>query len=180
PLADTEADEGSTVTLVVSAGPEQVEVPDVVGLAQQVAIEQVQEAGFRVDTEPVDDDAAAGTVVRTDPAGGTLQDAGSTVVLFVSTGEVQVPDVVGDSVATATATLEAAGFNVTPVTQETDTKPPGTVIDQSPEGGSLARLGTTVVITVAAAPPEPTETATPSPSPSDTKTNNGNGQGNPP
>ncbi len=180
PLADTEADEGSTVTLVVSAGPEQVEVPDVVGLAQQVAIEQVQEAGFRVDTEPIDDDAAAGTVVRTDPAGGTLQDAGSTVVLFVSTGEVQVPDVVGDSVATATATLEAAGFTVTPVTQETDSKPPGTVIDQSPEGGSLARLGTTVVITVAAAPPEPTETASPSPSPSDTTTNNGNGQGNPP
>ena len=180
PLADTEADEGSTVTLVVSAGPEQVEVPDVVGLAQQVAIEQVQEAGFRVDTEPIDDDAAAGTVVRTDPAGGTLQDAGSTVVLFVSTGEVQVPNVVGDSVATATATLEAAGFTVTPVTQETDSKPPGTVIDQSPEGGSLARLGTTVVITVAAAPPEPTDTASPSPSPSDTTTTNGNGQGNPP
>jgi beta-lactam-binding protein with PASTA domain/tRNA A-37 threonylcarbamoyl transferase component Bud32 len=180
PLADTEAEEGSTVTLVVSAGPEQVEVPDVVGLAQQVAIEQVQEAGFRVDTEPVNEDAAAGTVVRTDPAGGTLQDAGTTVILFVSTGEVQVPNVVGKSEATATATLEAAGFTVTPVTEETDSKPAGTVLDQSPDGGTLARLGTTVVITVAAAPPEPTETATPSPSPSDTKTNSGNGVGNPP
>ena len=180
PLADTEAEEGSTVTLVVSAGPEQVEVPDVVGLAQQVAIEQVQEAGFRVDTEPVNEDAAAGTVVRTDPAGGTLQDAGTTVILFVSTGEVQVPNVVGKSEATATATLEAAGFTVTPVTEETDSKPAGTVLDQSPDGGTLARLGTTVVITVATAPPEPTETATPSPSPSDTKTNSGNGVGNPP
>jgi len=180
PLADTEAEEGSTVTLVVSAGPEQVEVPDVVGLAQQVAIEQVQEAGFRVDTEPVNEDAAAGTVVRTDPAGGTLQDAGSTVILFVSTGEVQVPNVVGKSEATATATLEAAGFNVTSVPEETDSKPAGTVLDQSPDGGTLARLGTTVVITVAVAPPEPTETATPTPTPSDTTTNNGNGVGNPP
>ena len=92
PAGDTEADEGSTVTLVVSAGPEQVEVPDVVGLAQQVAIEQVQDAEFRVDTEAIDDDAAAGTVTETDPAGGTLQDFGSTVILYVSTGEVQVPE----------------------------------------------------------------------------------------
>ncbi|MEO8105895.1 MAG: Stk1 family PASTA domain-containing Ser/Thr kinase [Actinomycetes bacterium] len=180
PLGDTEADEGSTVTLVVSAGPEQVEVPNVVGLAQDVAIQLVQDEGFRVDTEPVDDDAAALTVTETDPAGGTLQDAGSTVILYISTGEVQVPSVVGDSEATAIAKLEAAGFNVNPIPQETDSEPPGTVIDQEPAGGTLARLGTTVVITVATAPPEPTETASPSPSPSDTTTNNGGGNGNPP
>ena len=42
PAGDTEAEEGSTVTLVVSAGPEQVEVPDVVGLSQQTAINEVQ------------------------------------------------------------------------------------------------------------------------------------------
>ena len=77
PAANTEAEEGSTVTLVVSAGPEQVEVPDVVGLAQQAAIEQVQAANLRVDTTPVDSDQAAGTVISTDPAGGTLVDAGS-------------------------------------------------------------------------------------------------------
>ncbi len=180
PLADTEAEEGSTVTLVVSAGPEQVEVPDVVGLTQQAAIEQVQAADLRVETQPVDSDQAAGTVISTDPAGGTLVDAGSTVVLSVSTGEVELPNVVGDSEATATATLEAAGFNVTPVYEETDQERPGTVIDQSPDGGTLVRLGTTIVITVAKAPPAPSDTASPSPSPSDTKTNNGNGVGNPP
>ncbi len=180
PLGDTEAEEGSTVTLVVSAGPEQVEVPDVVGLAQQVAIEQVQGAGFRVETQPVNSDQAAGTVISTDPPGGTLQDVGSTVVLSVSTGEVEVPNVVDSSEATATKVLEAAGFNVTPVYEETDQARPGTVIAQSPAGGTLVRLGTTVVITIAEAPPTPTDTASPSPSPSDTKTNNGNGQGNPP
>jgi serine/threonine-protein kinase len=180
PLGDTEAEEGSTVTLVVSAGPEQVEVPDVVGLAQQVAIEQVQGAGFRVETQPVNSDQAAGTVISTDPPGGTLQDVGSTVVLSVSTGEVEVPNVVDSSEATATKVLEAAGFNVTPVYEETDQARPGIVIAQSPAGGTLVRLGTTVVITIAKAPPTPTDTASPSPSPSDTTTNNGNGQGNPP
>ena len=62
-----------------------------VGLSQQVAINEVQGEGLLVDTEPVDSDQAAGTVVSTDPAGGTLVDAGSTVVLSVSTGEVEVP-----------------------------------------------------------------------------------------
>ena len=178
PEGETEAEEGSTVTLVVSAGPEQVEVPDVVGLSQQSAIDQVQAEGLLVDTQPVDSDQAAGTVISTDPAGGTLVDVGSTVVLSVSTGEVEVPDVLGDSEPTATATLENEGFNVTPVYEETDEAPPGTVIDQSPAGGALARLGTTVVITVAEAPPEPTESATPTPT--DTTTNNGGGNGDPP
>ena len=63
-----------------------------------------------------------------------------------------MPDVVGDSEATATATLEAQGFNVTPVYEETDQSRPGTVIDQSPSGGTLVRLGTTVVLTIAKAP----------------------------
>jgi serine/threonine-protein kinase len=181
PAGETEAEEGSTVTLVVSAGPEQVEVPDVVGLSQQTAIDQVQAEGLLVDTQPVDSDQAAGTVISTDPAGGTLVDVGSTVVLSVSTGEVEVPDVLGDSEATATATIENVGFNVTPVYEESD-ETPGTVIDQSPSGGTLARLGTTVVITVAEAPPEPTpsETATPTPTPTDTTTNNGGGNGDPP
>ena len=80
---------------------------------------------------------------------------------------------VGDSEATATAKLEAAGFNVDPVPQETDSESPGTVIDQSPAGGTLDRLGTTVVITVATAPPAPTDTTSPSPSPSDTSTGGG-------
>ena len=180
PAGDTEAAEGSTVTLVVSAGPEQVEVPNVVGLSQQVAINEVQGKALLVDTEPVDSDQAAGTVVSTDPAGGTLVDVGSTVVLSVSTGQVEVPDVLGDSEATATATLTAAGFNVTPVYEETDQDPAGRVIDQSPAGGTFARLATTVVLTIAKAPPPPTPTDTATPTPSDTTTNNGGGVGNPP
>lgn len=182
PLGSTEAPEGSTVTLVVSAGPEQVKVPNVVGLSQQTAIDQVQQAQLLVDTTPVASDQAAGTVISTDPNGGTLVDAGSVVVLSVSTGEVPVPNVIGDSEATATTTLESAGFTVTPVYEETDQAQAGTVTDQSPSGGSFARLGTPVVLTIAKAPatptPSPSDTATPTPS--DTKSNNGGGGGNPP
>jgi serine/threonine-protein kinase len=173
PAGDSEAEEGSVVTLLVSAGPEQVEVPEVVGLSQQDAIAAVQDAQLVVDIEEIDSDQPRGTVVSSDPAEGTLVDVGSTVVLQVSTGEVTVPNVVGRSESSATTILEQAGFNVTPVFEETDEANPGTVIAQSPAADSTARLGTSVVITVAEAPPEPTESATPTPS--DTKTNNGAG-----
>ncbi|MCZ3386678.1 MAG: Stk1 family PASTA domain-containing Ser/Thr kinase [Actinomycetia bacterium] len=179
PIGDTEAAKGSTVTLVVSAGPEQVKVPNVVGQSQQTAIDRVQQEGLLVDIEQVDSDTAADTVIETDPAAGTLADVGDTVVLFVSTGEVQVPEVLGASEASATTELETAGFNVTPVYQETDEAQAGTVIDQSPAGGTFARLGTPVLITIAEAPPTPTPSdTTATPTPSDTKTNNGNGNGN--
>jgi serine/threonine-protein kinase len=173
PAGESEAEEGSVVTLLVSAGPEQVEVPQVVGLSQQDAIAAVQDADLVVDIEEIDSDQPAGTVVSSDPAEGTLVDVGSTVTLRVSTGEVTVPSVVGRSESSATTILEQAGFNVTPVFEETDEASPGTVIAQSPAADSTARLGTTVVITIAEAPPEPTESATPTPS--DTKTNNGVG-----
>ena len=43
---------------------------------------------------------------------------------------------------------------MTPVYEETDQERAGTVIDQSPAGGTFARLGTTVVLTIAKAPPD--------------------------
>ena len=175
PRGNTEAEEGSTVNLIVSAGPEQVEVPPVVGLTQQDAISAIQDADLVVDVEPVDSDQPAGTVVSSDPVEGTLVDVGSTVVISVSTGEVTVPGVVGRSEGSATTILEQAGFTVRPVYEETDEASPGTVIAQSPAGDSTARLGTTVVLTVAKAPPTPSDSA--SPSPSDTGDTGGGGGG---
>jgi len=179
PLGDTEAEEGSTVTLVVSAGPEQVVVPDVEGLTEEAAIERLRAEGFTYAfSNDVPSEQPAGIVVGSDPAQGTTQDAGTDVTLDVSNGEVKVPDVVGDSEASARAEMDTAGFEVTVVYQETDDDAAGTVIDQSVTG--FARIGTNIVLTVAEAPPEPTDSETPSPTPSDTTTNNGNGNGDPP
>ncbi|MCF6378425.1 Stk1 family PASTA domain-containing Ser/Thr kinase [Nocardioides KLBMP 9356] len=82
PTPGTAVAEGTTVTVVFSAGPSKV--PDVRGLKQGEAERAIREAGFvpdvRVDatsTEP------KGTVVDQIPVGGTL-DQGSTVTIFVS------------------------------------------------------------------------------------------------
>jgi len=63
-----------------------------------------------------------------------------------------VPNVVGKQEAQATSLLEAGHF--VPVVQSIDdAAPKGTVVAQSPGGGSLAELGTTVVIKVSTGKP---------------------------
>jgi serine/threonine-protein kinase len=56
----------------------------------------------------------AGQVDHTNPPIGSAVAPGSTVTVFVSSGPptVQVPNVSGDSVATATAKLQSAGLSV--------------------------------------------------------------------
>ena len=164
PTPETELEEGSTVDLTVSSGPEQVVVPPLIGLTQDQAIGRLQGVSLvvgAIDTQ--DSDQPAGTVIGSDPVEGKQIDAGSAVDLVVSTGEVAVPGVVGKSEGEARATLISEGFEVVVLPQETDQAAAGTVINQIPAAGSTARRGTVVTITVATAPP------TPSPSDSTTK-----------
>jgi hypothetical protein len=60
-----------------------------------------------------------------------------------------VPDVRGQSLADAQATLEALGFQVATVEEVTDTAVPGTVIDQGPEAGTEAPADSEVKLTIA-------------------------------
>jgi serine/threonine-protein kinase len=179
PAGNTEAEKGSTVNLIVSAGPEQVQVPKLEGLTESAAIEQIQAVGLTyAGSNDVPSDQPSGIVVGSNPDQGQTVDAGSNVTLDVSNGEVQVPNVVGSSESAARTTLNAAGFSdITVVYEQTDSATDGTVIKQSPAADGFARIGTPVVLTVAQAP-APTDSG--SPSPSDTTTNNGGGNGNPP
>ncbi|MBD3924021.1 Stk1 family PASTA domain-containing Ser/Thr kinase [Nocardioides cavernae] len=85
PPAGTSVEEGTTITIVFSDGPEKI--PDVRGLKQGQAERAIRDAGF---TPDVRTDAAStepkGTVVDQIPAGGTA-DQGSTVTIFVSAYE---------------------------------------------------------------------------------------------
>jgi hypothetical protein len=61
---------------------------------------------------------------------------------------VTVPDVVGETQAAGTATLEGDGFVVAVVTAYSSTVPAGTIISQSPGAGAEVPAGSTVTITV--------------------------------
>jgi eukaryotic-like serine/threonine-protein kinase len=161
PTGGTKAKKGSTVTLTVSDGPQQVAVPQVVGLTVSSARGRLDKAGLQPsEREENSDTVLKGKVISVSPSEGAKVDKGSSVTLVVSSGKPQadVPEVIGKSFDEASSTLQAAGFKVTRKDKESDTKDPGTVLAQDPKGGTQVDSGTTVALTVAK---EPAQTAVP-------------------
>jgi eukaryotic-like serine/threonine-protein kinase len=151
PRGGENAPYGERVVLVVSSGPETVEVPSVVGLTQSSAQNALEARGLSVSVAEEESDKPKGEVLRQNPVGGTSVEEGATVSLTVSKGRVmvEVPDVSDRSAASARATLQAAGFKV--VTKQKDTTDPledGQVLQQRPPGGSERPKGSTVTIIV--------------------------------
>jgi serine/threonine-protein kinase len=85
PAPGTELQSGATVTVIVSKGPKDAAVPNVEGLDEETARQELEDAGFTasVSDEPTDDPANDGFVLAQDPPGGNRAEQGSTVVIFV-------------------------------------------------------------------------------------------------
>jgi serine/threonine-protein kinase len=166
PLKGVEAEEGSAVDIVVSSGPAKTVVPQLVGLTTDGARQALERASLELGerTERASD-RPAGEVLESDPTEGTSVEAGTRVKIVVSSGRIEVPDVVGKTESEARQILVEAGFEVQVArTQTTVSEVVGRVVEQSPQEGTSASAGATVVISVAeAAPtpdPVPTSTAT--------------------
>jgi serine/threonine-protein kinase len=162
PSAGSQVDRGGTVTLIVSTGKEQVEVPNVVGAKRDAAERTLQDAGFTVDiNEQEDDTKPENTVLSQDPGAGEQLPKGTRVTIVVATApeQVEVPDTVGDDENGAIEELSGAGFKVRrTVVEVTSEDDDGVVQKQDPAGGEKAEQGTTVTIFVGSftPPPEPT------------------------
>jgi beta-lactam-binding protein with PASTA domain/tRNA A-37 threonylcarbamoyl transferase component Bud32 len=140
----------SVVKVFVSAGQQQVSVPDVVGEDVGAAQAKLADAGLRtVVTTDTASTAPAGTVVQQDPAGGTKVNPGSDVTIDVSAGGTKVQDVTGDPAGTAKSILKGQGFTVREVDQRGQSSvPAGTVYAQNPQAGTMLAQGKTVTIYV--------------------------------
>ncbi|MFD1828943.1 Stk1 family PASTA domain-containing Ser/Thr kinase [Streptomyces desertarenae] len=150
-----EVDEGSTITLIMSKGPSEVEVPDVVGDSADDAEQALQKAGFEVKREIEVSDRQAGSVLEQDPAGGGKAKPGSTVTITVAQEDPRptVPPVVGQDFEAAKQQLQQAGFtNIQRAEQESEGKTPNTVLSQNPEGNTKAEANTPITLIVAKAP----------------------------
>ncbi|MFD9795008.1 Stk1 family PASTA domain-containing Ser/Thr kinase [Streptomyces sp. NPDC059070] len=146
----------ASVTVVISQGPETVKVPDVTGKPLDDAKKALSDAGLAPGaiSEEFNEDTDQGSVVRTDPSGGTRRRADSAVALVVSKGAaIEVPGVVGDSVADATSALKDAGLEVRVAADQVNSpQEAGSVAAQSaPENAQLAK-GDTVTLTVSKGP----------------------------
>uniref|UniRef100_UPI0018911F6A PASTA domain-containing protein n=3 Tax=unclassified Dietzia TaxID=2617939 RepID=UPI0018911F6A len=99
------------VRLTVGSGPEELQVPGVVGQSIDSARATLEGIGFRVDTRRVDGTAPEGEVVDQSTPAGQTQLKGATITLQVSAGNrFLMPNLVGGTVPDALAALERAGW----------------------------------------------------------------------
>lgn len=154
PGAGTSLAKGSTVVLYTApppTTPADVPIPDVSGQSVTAACSQLGHDGFNCSStvqQQASYTVASGDVVATQPASGTPEPAGTTVVLVVSTGP-DVPNVTGDTASQAEKTLSADGYSPQP--DATCSVPTAIVDSQSPSAGTSEPSGTAVAITCAPA-----------------------------
>ncbi|MEU6170651.1 Stk1 family PASTA domain-containing Ser/Thr kinase [Streptantibioticus parmotrematis] len=141
-----------TVHVVVSRGVRHVDVPKVAGEPLDQARKSVKAAGLTPGTvaQAFSDTVPAGSVVSTDPPGGTPRSTGDAIAFTVSKGKaVSVPSVIGSSVSDAQQKLQGLGLKVriadTPVFS--DDVPKNAVAQQSPANGQVAQ-GDTITLTI--------------------------------
>ncbi len=162
PPQGSTVERGTTVTLRVSRGPEQIAVPDVTGDSEANARSALEGAGLRVGeiSEEESQEAEPGTVLEQSPGAGEQVDEGAAVDLTVASEPepVTVPDVLDQTEAEARAALENAGFEVR-VREEavTDEAEDGVVLDQDPAADEERQPGSRVTIIVGAFEEEPAE-----------------------
>src|SRR5262252_2229930 len=159
PTAGTQVVVGSAVNLVVSSGPPQVAVPNVVGLTQAAATTAITNVNLVLGTVTTQSSTTvpSGSVISQNPTSGTQVVVGSAVNLVVSSGpaQVAVPNVVGLTQAAATTAITSAGLTVgTVTTASSTTVAAGSVISQNPTGGTQVATNSAVALVVSSGPPQ--------------------------
>jgi serine/threonine-protein kinase len=179
PEGGTEVAKGDTVTLKVSKGVKQVTVPTVVGLTVEEATQTLEANGLTAQVVQALSNREQEKVFQSKPAAGQKVDENSIVKIYVPKTQTEVPDVTGQTVQDAKATLEAANFKVKVVRQESQDVVEGNVISQSPQGGAKLTAGMTITLVVSSGPPEeqppppidePTDPTVPTDEPTDEPT----------
>ena len=127
-----------------------VAVPDVEGLRESKAVEQIIAEGLVPAVRRVTHDTVEkGLVIEQDPKAGERIDRGNAVTLLVSSGKpkARVPEVRGKGLADAVQALADAGLTAK-VVEVNSEKEPGTVTAQLPGAGESVEEGAIVRINV--------------------------------
>ena len=159
---------GTTVTLVVSSGPEQVVLSEYSGFTSDQAKLDLENRGVsvvvRTESHPNIPD---GEVIRTEPPALSIITKNDTVSLIVSTGPepVAVPDLVGRTQAEAEEIVTGLELSIVigaPIVVE-DAGQAGIVLEQTPEPveGLLVEPGTPIRVRIGELAPPTTTTIIP-------------------
>ncbi len=147
PEAGKTVKESRLVTIYISKGGEEINMINLVGLSQSEAENQLAKLKLKIGQVTAEySDKPSGTVLKQSISANNKVKKGANIDIVISKGKevkkVSVPNVVGQSVDSARATLEAQGFNVSASASS------GSVTAQSVSAGSQVETGTTIELTV--------------------------------
>src|SRR5205085_1717873 len=110
-------------------------IPNLVGLSAGNASSRAEAAGFSVSVRKRYSNRRPGIVLSIRPKSGRTVAAGATVTIFVSRAPPTVPNVLGKRLLVASREITKRGFKVE-VHHKVSTRPAGTVVAQTPKGGT--------------------------------------------
>jgi serine/threonine-protein kinase len=152
PAANSSVGAGDEITINVSTGPEQREIPDVRNLSYDDAVEKLTDAGFenfRPSSSPSTPDMKDKVLGTNPPVNQTSAITNEiTIVLGAGPETRPVPDVKGQSQESATQILTASGFTKTVPVQVDSTLPAGQVIGTNPPAGQTVPVDTVIQLQV--------------------------------
>jgi eukaryotic-like serine/threonine-protein kinase len=152
PGAGTLVGAGDEITVNISYGPEQREIPDVRNLTPEQARERLKDAGFENVREALSPSTPAqkGTVLQTNPQANQTTAITNLITIVVGSGpdsEV-VPDCVGLTVDDCRTILNQSGFQNTAPVDVDSTRPAGQVIGTNPPATRNVPVDTVIQIQV--------------------------------
>lgn len=170
PRKGEKVSKGDTITVILSNGKPNGQVPSVIGMnynTDRSFVEATLEnAGYELGVvHEIESDADVGEIIDQDPGSGTDLKKGSKVDITISKGtdKVAVPPLTGLTLDKAREALEEAGLHMgQPKYEESTVYAKNIVISSSPGEGTKVEKGSTVIITVSkgepvVTPPEPPE-----------------------
>ena len=157
PFAGTSVGQNTTITVWVSTGRTQVDVPDLRGMNEQMAADLLSQSNLVLGEIVQARSAAieAGKVIESMPAAGTKVAAGTVIIITISNGLVEVPNVVNYSISEAQNKLTApeVGLSVSIATnEECATAPKGTIVLEQSIAPGDAPQGSAITLYVTCAP----------------------------
>lgn len=168
PRKGEKVSKGDTITVILSNGKSNGQVPSVIGMnynTNRDLVENILEsAGYELGVvHEMESDANVGEIIDQEPGSGAELKKGSKIDITISKGtdKIAVPPLTGLTLDEARETLEAAGLHMgQPKYEESTVYAKNIVIGSTPGEGTKVKLGSTVIITVSkgepvVTPPEP-------------------------
>lgn len=156
PQPESSVKKDTSIEMLVSAGPEYFEIPELIGEPIDEAVQKLEEDGLKVTvaedrawSEKIPEDH----VVKVDPEAGTEVTRRDEITLTVSAGRepIEVPLTVNMTRADAVEAIESRKLEVAVEEKYSDTLAAGHVLSQDPSSGTLYR-GDKVTIIVSLGP----------------------------